>query len=304
MERFSLHSNQALYRLAGITVIALSSLVFLSMEKSKLTVLTEDTWNEGTFNRLQSLGQSSRSVSLGGLAGLRNRDGQGVYNIPVENHNVGWEVTDFPDPDDDQELKDAHQQSEDLYQPYASKEPRDNDAMVDDVVDPSGYASFYRAYSAYQLPHEVSNRNPRAAAAAGMAGWTDSGYYGLPRHGLPYSRPVRLRRQPPPAVRIRAGGDGSSNVFRIAGPGIINVTIGGPPSSNGGMPPAATNQRSEAAPAEDSDWATEDGRRKLQPCRPRGALPWLSVTPDTVMCLQSDDDSARFWQDAYDDAYY
>lgn len=119
-------------------------------------------------------GQSSRSVSLGGLAGLRNRDGQGVYNIPVENHNVGWEVTDFPDPDDDQELKDAQQQSEveptrpdhshlnrlplaiqDLYQPYASKEPRDNDAMVDDVVDPSGYASFYRAYSAYQLPHEV-----------------------------------------------------------------------------------------------------------------------------------------------------
>ena len=57
-------------------------------------------------------------------------------------------------------------------------------------------------------------------------------------------------------------------------------------------------------PAEDSDWVTEAGRRSLQPCRPRGALPWLSVTPDTVMCIAADDNPSQFWQDAYDDAYY
>ena len=99
------------------------------------------------------------------------------------------------------------------------------------------------------LQHQVSNRNPRAAAAAGMAGWTDSGYYGLPRHGLPYSRPVQLRRHPPPAMRIRANGDGSANVFRLAGPGIINVTIGGvatvqaPPQAS-----AAAKERAEVMP--------------------------------------------------------
>ncbi len=57
-------------------------------------------------------------------------------------------------------------------------------------------------------------------------------------------------------------------------------------------------------PAEDADWATEAGRLKLQPCHPRGALPWLSVTADTAMCVDAGDDATQFWQDAYDDAYY
>ena len=46
---------------------------------------------------------------------------------------------------------------QDLYNPLVSEEPRGKSAVVDDVVDPEGYASFYRAYSAYQLPHEVMN---------------------------------------------------------------------------------------------------------------------------------------------------
>jgi hypothetical protein len=44
------------------------------------------------------------------MAGLRNRQGRGVYNIPVENHGGGWERTDFPDQDEDQELRDAQTQ--------------------------------------------------------------------------------------------------------------------------------------------------------------------------------------------------
>jgi hypothetical protein len=60
-------------------------------------------------------------------------------------------------------------------------------------------------------------------------------------------------------------------------------------------------------PAEDGDWASEEGRRSLQPCPPTGPLPWLAVGPETPMCVDSDGGaaaSAQFWQDAYDDAYY
>ncbi len=61
----------------------------------------------------------------------------------------------------------------------------------------------------------------------------------------------------------------------------------------------------QAVPAEDSDWATEEGRRQLQPCHPKGALPWLAVTADTPMCVTPPGDGdQQFWQDAYDDAYY
>ncbi len=61
----------------------------------------------------------------------------------------------------------------------------------------------------------------------------------------------------------------------------------------------------QAVPAEDSDWATEAGRRQLQPCHPHGALPWLAVTADTPMCVTPPGDGdQQFWQDAYDDAYY
>lgn len=123
---------------------------------------------------------------------------------------------------------------------------------------------------------KVSNRNPRAAAAAGMAGWTDSGYYGLPRHGLPYSRPVQLRRHPPPAVRIRAGGDGSSNVFRIRSPGIINVTIGGLSRSEGGAASHTAADRS----------STVSGRPAAIPSPPPPSLSVSALVSDVALQMQ------------------
>jgi hypothetical protein len=54
--------------------------------------------------------------------------------------------------------------AQDLYTPLKSSDPSINGGrpVVDDVVDPAGYASFYRAYSAYQLPREAC---PRARCA-------------------------------------------------------------------------------------------------------------------------------------------
>ena len=55
--------------------------------------------------------------------------------------------------------------AQDLYKPLKSSDPDINGGrpVVDDVVDPAGYASFYRAYSAYQLPREVCPRSRSAA---------------------------------------------------------------------------------------------------------------------------------------------
>ena len=41
-----------------------------------------------------------------------------MYNIPVENHDGGWERTEFPDQDDDQELRDAQSQVQVISSPH------------------------------------------------------------------------------------------------------------------------------------------------------------------------------------------
>mmetsp|Transcript_19727 Transcript_19727/g.40240 ORF Transcript_19727/g.40240 Transcript_19727/m.40240 type:complete len:414 (-) Transcript_19727:359-1600(-) len=204
------------------------------------------------------------------------------------------EVSDFPDIGYDDEVKEARKQISDLYDPLEplSEQGEQSSAEKED------YADFYRAYAAYQLPHEVSNRG-------GPGPWVAEndriGGNDLPPHAYPYSEAYYPPGTPKASLTINANGEGSSNVFHVQGPNMINVNIG----SMG------------AAADEQGGYTYPDGKTAVpSPSKPSvrrevSGRPILTggtegkeegFDPSETPCDQ--DPQCSFWQDAYDDAYW
>jgi hypothetical protein len=66
-------------------------------------------------------------------------------------------VSDFPDIDEYVPTKEAQAQVEDIYDAF---QPAEEQLQKFSPAEKTDYADFYRAYAAYQLPHEISNRGP------------------------------------------------------------------------------------------------------------------------------------------------
>jgi len=131
------------------------------------------------------------------------------------------EVSDFPDIDEYVPTKEAQAQVEDIYDAF---QPAEEQLQKFSPAEKTDYAEFYRAYAAYQLPHEISNRGPAHTWSPEMQGMGAE----LPPNLYPYSPEY----YPNPgvknvAVTINANGHGSSNSFQVSGPQQINVNVGG-----------------------------------------------------------------------------
>lgn len=210
------------------------------------------------------------------------------------------EASDFPDfitGDEDVPTKDAAAEVNNLYDSF---EPVEDQLQKISPTERTQYADFYRAYAAYQLPQEISNRGPGHSWVPSLPnlGPGDN----LPPKLYPYSEAYYPSSggEPVTAVTVNANGAGSTNYFQINGPQQMNVNIGATQASPeipevGGyvypdgqtamaVAPAASNK-----PQVNISWGFE-----------LAGAPEVKKQPD---CDASNPD-CNFFQDAYDDAYW
>mmetsp|Transcript_97974 Transcript_97974/g.158005 ORF Transcript_97974/g.158005 Transcript_97974/m.158005 type:complete len:263 (-) Transcript_97974:203-991(-) len=217
------------------------------------------------------------------------------------------EISDFPDIDEYVPTKDEAAEVNDLYDSF---QPVDDQLAKISPAERADYADFYRAYAAYQLPHEISNRGPGHTWSPEMQGLGGD----LPPNLYPYSPEY----YPNPgvknvAVTINANGDGSSNSFQVSGPQQINVNVG-----------ALAAQGGEEA----GGYIYPDGKTAVSmspSAPPPGYLPlglasvhghdaefkaagvdsetWGTTDAPAEGCDASNPD-CNFFQDAYDDAFW
>jgi len=207
---------------------------------------------------------------------------------------LAWDVTDFPDIEDDAEIKDARQGIRDLYDPLEPLEEQGERSSAEE----EDYADFYRAYSAYQLPHEVSNRG-------GPGPWVAEndkiGGGDLPPHAYPYSEAYYPPKTEKASLTINANGANSNNVFHVQGPNMINVNIGSGLHED----------------AEGGGYIYPDGNTPVHVDDPPSVRKHVSGRPiltggtmgaDEVAAKQGkpcdQDPECTFWQDAYNEAYF
>lgn len=185
--------------------------------------------------------------------------------------------------------QDAKSAVREIYRPFAPPgDPEQNPTSQ----DTQGYSSFYRAYSAYQLPREASNSRGVVGNNLGMLGSEN-----LPPHEYPYGEAYYPNGGGRASVTINANGAGSTNSFNVAGPGAINVNFGG---------------SGVAGDAGGGPYMYPDGKHAVQAAdRPstvvRGAPGVSGEVGDGNQVggeegCDSGNPDCQFWQDAYDDA--
>lgn len=190
----------------------------------------------------------------------------------------------LPDNDEDVRAKDASVAVREIYRPFA---PIGTPMLNPTSEDSEDYASFYRAYSAYQLPREASNSLQNLGAL---------GSDNLPKHAYPYSQPYYPDGGGRASVTINANGAGSTNSFNVAGPGAINVNFGGGEGGGGSSGGYVYPDGKTAVPKAEVASVDVSGGPKIN-----GAVGEGEQVGGEEGCDPSNTD-CQFWQDAYDDA--
>ena len=127
------------------------------------------------------------------------------------------EVSDFPDIEDDEEVKEQRNSVKKLFRAF---EPVSEQMNKLSEAEKKDYANFYRAYSAYQLPHALSVDGPWQPEIESLGD-------DLPPYLYPYSEAYYPNGgTTKPTVTINANGAFSRNSFHVTGPQSINVQIG------------------------------------------------------------------------------
>jgi hypothetical protein len=199
-------------------------------------------------------------------------------------------------------VQDAKVAVREIYRPFAP--PGDPELNPTTSPDTEDYASFYRAYSAYQLPREASNSRGVGGNNLGMLGSEN-----LPPHGYPYGEAYYPNGGGRASVTINANGAGSTNSFNVAGPGAINVNFGG----IGAAAPASAGSGSGGDAGGGGPFIYPDGKHAVKtgdrPSTVVSGAPAVSgeVGDDGYQVggeqgCDSDNLDCQFWQDAYDDA--
>jgi len=217
------------------------------------------------------------------------------------------EISDFPDIDEYVPTKDAAAQVDDIYDRF---QPVEDQLQKISPEEKTEYADFYRAYAAYQLPHEISNRGPGHAWSPEMQGLGSD----LPPNLYPYSPEY----YPNPgiknvAVTINANGDGSTNSFQVSGPQQINVNVGaqsaqGEEDAGGYIYPdgktAVTMSPSAPSPEyQPLGLANVPGHEAEFKAAGVDRESWGTSEAPAEGCDASNPD-CNFFQDAYDDAFW
>uniref|UniRef100_A0A7S0N968 Uncharacterized protein n=1 Tax=Cryptomonas curvata TaxID=233186 RepID=A0A7S0N968_9CRYP len=125
------------------------------------------------------------------------------------------EVSDFPDLDEDKELKDTSDQVQDIYRQF---EPTDT-AKFSDAAE---FPGFYSAFQDTRLPQKDARGawRPESESLGGGGAWPPAAYPWDPAYYPPAAAPALS------SITINANGPGSTNYFNVAGPQAINVHVG------------------------------------------------------------------------------
>jgi len=198
------------------------------------------------------------------------------------------EVSDFPDIEDDEEIKEQRNSVKKLFRAF---EPVSEQMNKLSEAEKKDYANFYRAYSAYQLPHPLSVDGPWQPEIESLGD-------DLPPYLYPYSEAYYPNGgTTKPTVTINANGAFSSNSFHVTGPQSINVQIGG---GGGGE-------------EKDSSYIYPDGKHAVETSSPKTVAKQVVGRPvvdgyeggeEVKATCDPENPDCGFWQDVYDDAYY